>query len=52
MMLKQIDTEKVKKELKNCPLIIRQYVKSLEYSNEYKQELLNKAINKIKELSK
>jgi len=52
MKVNQIDEEQVKKELQNCPLVVRQYVKALEQVCISKQEIIDKAIKKIKELVK
>ena len=50
--VKELDTDKAKQELKQCPKIVRDYVKSLEYHLDIKQDIINKAIAKIRELSK
>lgn len=47
--VKCLDVDKAKKELKSCPLIVRQYVKSLESAVEMSQYTTAKAIAKIKE---
>lgn len=49
--VKTIDIIKAKKETKNCPLIVRQYVKGLEHAIEISNHTTQKAISKIKELS-
>ena len=52
MEVKSIDTNQVKKDLKNCPKSVRDYVKSLEGVYEMNRSTLNKAISKLKELHK
>jgi hypothetical protein len=52
IQVKSVDVYAVKKELKNCPLKVRQYVKALEESMDRKQELIDKCVGKIRELSK
>lgn len=48
--VKSIDTDRVKKELKNCPKVVQDYVRSLEKVYKANRESLDKAISKIKEL--
>lgn len=50
--VKPFDVDKAKKELKDCPKIVRDYVKLLEKHNQKWKELTQKSISKIKELSK
>jgi len=47
--IKVFDEFKAKEVLKTCPKIIRDYVKLLKESNDRKQELLNRAISKLKQ---
>jgi hypothetical protein len=51
MNVKSIDKNQVKKELKKCPQIIQDYVRSLEGLYENQKEITNKAIRKINELN-
>lgn len=46
--VKSIDTNQVKEELKKCPKIVQDYVKSLEGVYEMNKATLNKAISKLK----
>lgn len=50
--VKSIDVNQVKVELKKCPKVVQDYVKSLEGVYEINSATLNRAISKIKELSK
>ena len=43
------DVYAAEEELKNCPKIVRQYVKMLKRSNEEWKHLTNKAIEKLKD---
>lgn len=52
MQVKQFDVHKAKQELKECPKIVRDYVKLLEEHNQRWKELAQKAIAKIREISK
>lgn len=47
--VKSLDTEEVKKSLKECPKIIQDYVKSLEFLYNSQVELTKKCLNKIKQ---
>jgi hypothetical protein len=49
--VESIDESKAKEELKKCPKIVRDYVRSLEDVYKMNKETLNRAIIKIKELS-
>jgi len=42
------DEKKAEQELKNCPKIVREYVKLLKENNERWKELAQKAISKLK----
>lgn len=46
------DDRKAEAELKNCPKIVRDYVRLLKESNERWQQLTNKAISKLREQAK
>ena len=46
--VKSIDTNQVKEELKKCPKIVQDYVKSLEGVYEMNKATLNKVITKLK----
>ena len=48
LQVKTIDSKQVKKELKKCPKIVQDYVKSLELAYEFNKETLNKALVKLK----
>tara|TARA_Y100000310_G_C20585174_1_gene765012 strand:- start:699 stop:884 length:186 start_codon:yes stop_codon:yes gene_type:complete len=50
-VVKTIDEKEVKKELKNCPQIIQEYVKALETLREINRQSLNKSHKKVMELS-
>lgn len=52
MLAKQFDITKAKQELKNCPKIVQDYVKLLEQHNKRWKELTQKAIVKIRKISK
>ena len=47
-----IDIQQAKVELKKCPILVQQYVSGLEKAVEMSQNTTQKAIKKIKELSK
>jgi len=47
--VKSIDTNQAKAELKKCPKIVRDYVRSLEGVYEMNRATLNKAIAKLKQ---
>ena len=52
ILVKSIDVNQAKAELKKCPKAVRDYVKSLESVYEMNRANLNLAIAKIRELSK
>ena len=47
--VKSIDTNQAKAELKKCPKIVQDYVKSLESLYEMNRSTLNKAIAKLRQ---
>ena len=47
--VKSIDTNQAKAELKKCPKIVRDYVRSLEGVYKINRATLNKAIAKLKQ---
>jgi len=47
--VKSIDTNQAKAELKKCPKIVRDYVRSLEGVYETNRDTLNKAITKLRQ---
>lgn len=47
--VKSIDTNKAKHELKKCPKIVQDYVRSLEGIYEMNKATLNKAIVKLRQ---
>lgn len=49
MVVKSIDVVKAKQELKSCPKIVRDYVRSLENLYSINKSTLDKAITKLKE---
>jgi predicted nucleotide-binding protein (sugar kinase/HSP70/actin superfamily) len=50
-VVNQFDVDEAEKELKNCPLIVKQYVKLLKENVDRWKELNGKALGKIRELS-
>ena len=46
------DEQKALEELKKCPKIVRDYVKLIKQHWDNQKDLTNKAISKLKELSK
>lgn len=50
--VKSIDTHQAKAELKKCPKIVQDYVRSLESVYEMNRASLNKAIGKLREQNK
>lgn len=50
IQVKQFDIDKAELELKNCPLIVRQYVKLLKEDRERWKDISKKAIGKLKGL--
>jgi hypothetical protein len=48
--VKSIDVNQVKEELKKCPKIVRDYVRSMESVLDLNRDNLNKAIKKLREL--
>ena len=48
MEVNSIDVNKAKKELKKCPKIVQDYVRSLEGLYEMNKNTLDKAIKKLK----
>lgn len=52
MQVKSIDIQKAKGELKGCPKIVQDYVRSLENLYEISRETNKQAIKKIRELSR
>ena len=48
MEVKSINTQQAKSELKKCPKIVRDYVRSLESVYEMNRATLNKAITLLK----
>jgi hypothetical protein len=51
-VVNQFDVGEAEKELKNCPLIVKQYVKLLKENVDRWKELNGKSLGKIRELSK
>ena len=51
MNVRSINKRGVKKELKKCPQIVQDYVRSLEGLYENQKDITDKAIRKIKELN-
>ncbi len=51
MIVKSINKTEVKKALKDCPKIIKAYIKALENGKEIDNQIIIKAKAKIKELS-
>lgn len=49
IQVKSIDTNQVKAELKKCPKIVQDYVRSLESVYEMNRATLNKAISKLRQ---
>ncbi len=49
LQVKIFDLEKAKKELKNCPKIVKDYVRLLEENSKRWQELVNHSIQKLRE---
>lgn len=47
--VKVLDIDKAKKEVKNCPLIVRQYVKALDHIIEIQKQTIEAAIKKLRE---
>jgi hypothetical protein len=47
--VKSIDTNQAKAELKKCPKIVQDYVRSLEGVYEMNKATLNKAISKLRQ---
>lgn len=50
IQVETIDMQKVKEALKDCPVIIKQYVKALENVRGMQQETIKQALKKIREL--
>ena len=48
MQVKSIDTSQVRKELKKCPKVVQDYVRSLEGVYEVNRETLKRAIAKMR----
>ena len=51
IQVKVFDENKAKQELKNCPKVVRDYVKLLEECLKNQQDLTAKAISKLREKS-
>ena len=49
IVVKTIDTQQAKSELKKCPKIVQDYVRALEGVYEMNRATLNKAIAKLRE---
>lgn len=49
IQVNNFDVHKAEEELKNCPKIVRDYVKLLKESLDMKQQLVSKAIGKLRE---
>lgn len=47
-----IDSFSIKAEIKKCPINVQQYISALERALERQKDVTNKAIKKIKEISK
>lgn len=52
IQVKQFNETKALQELKNCPKIVRDYVKLLKEHLDISRDTTNKAIKKLKEISK
>ena len=48
--VKSVDVEKVKVQIKRCPISVQRYISSLETVCKIQRETLDKAIKKLREL--